>query len=79
MTLAEMAAAAVGQNGRLACPTCGCQDFRPDKVEQGQPATFRRKMCRHCGFKMMTIQPPERFLRDVIPRAGGDDDEGDIV
>jgi DNA-directed RNA polymerase subunit RPC12/RpoP len=68
-TLAEMASLAAGSNGRLACPRCGCADFKTYGKQPGHVATFRYKQCRHCGYKMITEQQPEKFVRGV----GGDD------
>lgn len=64
MSLAEMAARAAGV-GRLACPRCGCRDFRTYKTQQGHVVTFRYRACRHCGHKMLTQQSPEQVVRDV--------------
>ena len=84
MTLAQMAARAAGQSGRLACPKCGCQDFRTYGTRDGHVQTFRYKACRHCGHKILTAQDPERVIRDVVseiddPRAVNDDFGGSIV
>lgn len=83
MTLAEMAAQSAAINGRLACPRCGCADFRTYKTAQGQPSTFRYKSCRNCGHRIVTIQAPEKFVRDVEQVAEVvdefDDLEGDFL
>lgn len=65
MTLAQMAARAAGQAGRLACPKCNCADFRTYKTIRGHVQTFRYKACRNCGHKMVTTQAPEQAIRDV--------------
>lgn len=66
MTLAELAAqSAPRTGGRLTCPRCGCADFRTYKTQQGHVATFRYKACRHCGYKLLTTQPPEQMIRSV--------------
>lgn len=68
LTLEEMAARAAAKSAslyRLACPRCGCSDFRTYKTIRGQSATFRYKACRHCGHKLLTTQPAERAIRDV--------------
>lgn len=82
MSLAEMAARAAGTGGRLVCPKCGCADFRTYKTIPGHVATFRYKLCRHCGHRMLTTQQPEQMVRDVeSPEVGADVDEieGDIL
>ena len=64
-SLAEMARDALG-TGRVACPKCGCEDFRTYRTTQGQSATFRYKSCRHCGHRVLTTaQTSERIVRDV--------------
>lgn len=63
-TLAEMASLAAG-GGKLACPRCGCADFRTYKTIQGHVATFRYKSCRHCGHRFLTTQAPEQAIRSV--------------
>lgn len=65
MSLAQMTAKSASANGRLACPTCGCADFKTYGTIPGYPATFRYKRCRHCGWKGVTVQDPERIVRNV--------------
>lgn len=78
-TLAEMASIAAG-SGRLVCPKCACADFRTYKTQQGHVQVFRYKMCRHCGHKFITMQPPEKALRSVETFVEVEDEiEGDIV
>lgn len=78
MTLAEMAARSASVAGRLACPKCGCADFRTYKTIPGHVQTFRYKACRHCGHKLITKQEPEQAIRDV-EETTGDDFGGSIV
>jgi predicted nucleic-acid-binding Zn-ribbon protein len=79
MTLAEMAALASGVKG-VACPKCGCQDFRTYKTIQGAEVTFRYKSCRHCGHRVLTTsQTSERVVRDVDCHSDGDQFENDLV
>lgn len=77
MSLAEMATRAAGINGRLVCPQCHCADFKTYGKQPSHVVTVRYKQCRHCGYKMITEQQPERFVRGV----GGDDSsiESDLV
>lgn len=84
LTLAEMAARSSGTGGRLVCPKCGCADLRVDKTKKPTSMTYRHRVCRHCGWKCETIQPPEEFIREVEPRnrTENDDDEqidGDLL
>jgi transcriptional regulator NrdR family protein len=69
LTLAEMAARSAGTGGRLVCPKCNCADLRVDKTKPGYRATFRRRVCRHCGFAFETVQQPEEFVREIESRA----------
>ena len=81
MTLAEMAARAAGQAGRLACPKCHCADFRTYKTIRGHLHTFRYKACRLCGHKIVTTQAPEQAIRAVAAdgEVSTDDFDGSIV
>lgn len=74
MTLTEMAAKSLG---RLSCPTCNCRDFRTYRTTQGVVVTFRYKICRHCGHKLLTQQAPEQMIRsvDAVPDDDGDTDD----
>jgi len=84
LTLAEMAARSAGTGGRLVCPKCGCADLRVDKTKPGHRATFRRRVCRHCGFAFETVQQPEEFVREIESRADqknlfDDETSGDLL
>lgn len=82
MSLAEMAAKAAGTGGRLVCPKCGCADFRTYGKAPGHELTLRYKQCRHCGYKMITKQAPEQFVREVDSSHSDpepDEIEGDIL
>ncbi len=79
LTLAEMAARSAGMVGRLVCPKCGCADFRTYKTQQGHVVTFRYKLCRHCGHKLLTQQQPEQMIRDVETVVDGEEIEGDLL
>lgn len=84
LTLGEMAARAAVVAGRLACPRCGCADFRTYKTQDGHIQKFRYKLCRHCGHKMVTRQEPEQWVRDVetgdaVESPVADVFDGDIV
>lgn len=79
MTLAEMAAQAAQSGGRLACPRCGCGDFRTYKTQQGHVQTFRYKACRNCGHKILTAQNPEQAIREIDERNGSEDAPDSVV
>lgn len=86
LTLAEMANRSANSNGRMECLKCGCRDFRADLTRQGVAVTFRYRVCRNCGTKFFTEQPPEKILRVVEPRKKSDepwsdqlDSESEIV
>jgi DNA-directed RNA polymerase subunit RPC12/RpoP len=68
-TLREMALESLEMEisaGRgICCPTCGCRDLRNYGNRNLTESTLRYKQCRHCGEKILTIQPPERILRRV--------------
>ena len=72
-SLSDMAAEAAGDG--VACPDCGCRDWRTYRTIRGNRATFRYKACRHCGKKVYTTsQTAERIVREVKPPE--DDDDG---
>jgi hypothetical protein len=49
-----------------ACPRCGCRHFRTTHTESLPSGRIRRrKVCRHCGRRMVTYAP--------APRRGGPD------
>jgi len=77
MTLAEMAARSALTGGRLVCPRCGCADLRVDKTKKPTSMTYRHRVCRHCGWKCETRQPPEEFIREVEPRNRTENDYDD--
>lgn len=86
LSLQQMAArSSLAASGRMECLKCGCRDFRADWTDQGVAVTFRHRVCRNCGTKFFTEQPPEKILRVVEPRKKTDDDsrqvefEGEIV
>jgi DNA-directed RNA polymerase subunit RPC12/RpoP len=75
MTLAEMAARAAGSTG-IACPKCGCRDFRTYGGKNGESTRFHYKACRHCGHRILTAsKTTERIVRDVSPRGGDELDD----
>lgn len=57
-TLRQMAIEASG--GGMACPNCGCRDTRVVKTRHNSDGseTSRRRVCRHCGNKITTIEMP---------------------
>ena len=77
MTLAQMAERSAVTNGRMTCPKCNCTAFASGGVQQGVAVTFRYRICRNCGAKFFTEQPPERILRPVESRVKSDPDEHD--
>ena len=40
----------------LRCRVCGCSDFRVLYTSQGVAAIARRRVCRHCGFRVTTAE-----------------------
>lgn len=40
----------------LACPACGCHDWRVVKTKRDDGAIIRRRECRHCGMRISTIE-----------------------
>jgi Zn ribbon nucleic-acid-binding protein len=76
MTLAEMAAKS---SGRLSCPACNCRDFRTYRTTQGVEVTFRYKICRNCGHKLLTQQSPEQMIRSVETVACDDIDSEELL
>lgn len=52
-TLQELAAAAHGAEG-LQCPRCGSRDFRVIKTGPKGTLVKRRRVCRHCGYRVTT-------------------------
>ena len=78
-TLADYASEAARTAGGIECPSCGCRDFRVYRTTQGQSATVRYKVCRHCGKKVLTsTESAERIIRDVNPH-DQDEDDGDPI
>ena len=74
-TLEEMAAEAhSSSDGRIACPKCGCQDFKTYGGSRGSVSRFHYKSCRHCGHKILTSSRTiERIVRDVKPHEDEED------
>lgn len=80
-TMAELAAEAAARNtqsGSVACPKCGCCDFKVYGKIDYQSQIVRYEQCRHCGKKIITKQPKRQFLRDVEPYKD-EDSTGGIV
>jgi hypothetical protein len=72
-TLAQMAAeAAGGQPVQIAgkpadvCPYCGCVMFKTGTQKTGREVV-RYVRCRNkrCGRRFVSVQPPERLVREV--------------
>lgn len=61
-----------GGKGTIACPNCGCQDFRSGRATAlPSGATKRYEYCRHCGKGVVTKQPPKEIIREVKPHNEG--------
>ncbi len=59
-TLAEMAREtqrleAAAQNG-IACPKCGCRDWRVASTRRDEGAIRRYRVCRYCGEHKTTFE-----------------------
>ncbi len=56
--LAEMQAASDsdGDMSGLRCRKCGCGNFRVDYTRPKQNSIMRRRLCRACGFPMLTYE-----------------------
>lgn len=47
------------KDGKLTCPQCGCQDFRTSHTRPWEAGgKRRRKVCRHCGWSVSTVEVP---------------------
>ena len=63
-SLREYASEAAG--GGIECPKCGCRDFKTYGTNPTGTSTFRYKLCRHCGHRVLTVSKEnERIVRDV--------------
>ncbi len=48
----------------IACPRCGCCHFRTTHTEPLQSGRIRRrKVCRHCGHKVVTYELPPHMIK----------------
>ena len=48
----------------LVCPQCGCRHFRTTHTEPLRNGRIRRrKVCRHCGRRMLTYELPHYMVR----------------
>lgn len=56
--LAEMQAASDsdGDMSGLRCRKCGCGNFRVDYTRPKENSIMRRRLCRACGFPMLTYE-----------------------
>lgn len=80
--MAEMAAEAAArsmQSGSVACPRCGCCDFKVYGKLDYQSQIVRYERCRNCHHKIITKQPKREFLRDVDPYKNDEDSTDRIV
>lgn len=79
-TLGEMAQSAISGGDGIACPKCGCRDFRIYGTSAvTTDVRFRYKQCRHCGQKILTTtKSVERIIREV-DREGEDDGLDGVV
>ncbi|MCX7670277.1 MAG: hypothetical protein N2439_09420 [Anaerolineae bacterium] len=50
----------------IACPRCGCRHFKTTHTEPLRDGRIRRrKVCRHCGRKIVTFEaPPTAYRRN---------------
>ncbi len=49
----------------IACPRCGCCHFRTTHTEPLPSGRIRRrKVCRHCGKKVVTYEIPPNMMRE---------------
>lgn len=65
VSMSELAAVARSQ---VACPRCGCVDFRVYGVKRYDSSTLamRYKECRNCGHKLITMtRTDEKIIRSV--------------
>ena len=52
----KLSALQYGSKTGLACPKCGCRDFRTVKTWRIIGAVRRARVCRHCGWKGRSIE-----------------------
>ena len=58
-TLQQMAAETAkieGGSRGIACPVCGCRDWRVRKTKPHDGEISRRRVCRHCGHRITTSE-----------------------
>jgi DNA-directed RNA polymerase subunit RPC12/RpoP len=61
------AAAAAPEPRGIACPVCGCKHFRVTNTELlARGRVRRRKRCRHCGRKIVTLEGTIGALRGHV-------------
>ena len=56
-SLAEYAAEA-GDDRGIQCPKCDCRHFRTVRTTPRDGRIRREKTCRHCGYKVVTVEKP---------------------
>ncbi len=50
---------AIGPDGGLQCPKCGCADMRVTNSYNWEAGgRKRRRACRHCGWSITTVEVP---------------------
>lgn len=62
--LAEIRALRIAENAvqppspepGLECPQCGCKDLRTIRTTKMRNKIHRRKECRHCGRRVMSVE-----------------------
>ncbi len=48
----------------IVCPRCGCRHFKTTHTEPLRDGRIRRrKVCRHCGRKIVTFEAPPALLQ----------------